>query len=363
VSGAPRAVVGMLAYNRAEYVTIALESLLGQTCGDFVLLVQDDGSSDGTDEIIESYARDDPRVHFERNAENLGVVQNWRKAFRRAGELYPDAPYFAWATDHDVWHPRWLERLVEELDDHPEVVLTYPYATRVSGEGEVIQLPWAFETWGIEPRRERLLSAVRGMAAGDMIYGLYRREALARAGVYRAVVGADRLVLSELSLHGQYKQVPELLWYRRFKLEVTSARQRKLYFPERIPLYMYLPWWVMHSGAMLYNLGALGSSRPTVGRVEGAGVAVRYFAHSAVHQIGRGLSRRYRRALRRPAVRAARRLVLALTPALSRVTGRSLPAAPGRERPGGILTVNPAPGRDVDGGGPDREAGGALSSS
>ena len=42
------------------------------------------------------------------------MVRNWRKCFERARQEYPRSEYFAWVSDHDFWHPRWLEMLVAE---------------------------------------------------------------------------------------------------------------------------------------------------------------------------------------------------------------------------------------------------------
>ena len=68
----------------------------------------------------------------------------------------------------------------------------------------------------------RLVLAVESMSAGNMVYVLYRADALARAGVFRSVLAPDRLLLTELALQGQFVQVPDVLWYRRFTPEVST---------------------------------------------------------------------------------------------------------------------------------------------
>ena len=40
------------------------------------------------------------------------MAGNWRRAFTLANERFKGFELFAWASDHDVWHPRWLEALV-----------------------------------------------------------------------------------------------------------------------------------------------------------------------------------------------------------------------------------------------------------
>ena len=64
--------VVMPAYNSEQYVGEAIESILTQTYADFELIVVDDGSTDGTRGVIESYAKRDGRVRVLSQA-NCGV--------------------------------------------------------------------------------------------------------------------------------------------------------------------------------------------------------------------------------------------------------------------------------------------------
>ena len=80
----------------------------------------------------------------------LGMVGNWRKTFRRARKTYPASPYFAWVSDHDVWHPRWLGKLVHTLDADPGVVMAYPLRIGIDDTGELVRAPWEFDTRGLQ---------------------------------------------------------------------------------------------------------------------------------------------------------------------------------------------------------------------
>src|SRR5207248_672007 len=117
--------------------------------------VVDDCSTDATADICARYAALDPRVSLARNDRQLGLVRNWRRAFELAGERHPSARYFAWASDHDVWGPRWLERLAAELDAHEEAVLAYPLAVRIDDAGsEYPTRERLFDTEGVADSRE-----------------------------------------------------------------------------------------------------------------------------------------------------------------------------------------------------------------
>ncbi len=125
----------------------------------------------------------------------------------------------------------------------PTSVLAYPMNRRVGPSGEILKRkPWRFDTVGIESKWTRLNVGIRQMRAGNMVYGLFRIGALQRAGVYRKVVMPDRLLFGELSLYGQFTQVPQVLWFRRWNGRVFSlGRQRASFFPGRRPLYSYVP--------------------------------------------------------------------------------------------------------------------------
>ena len=265
---APRVVLGLPAFNRPDTLARTLESLFSQTRRDFALVVVDDANSEETRAIVESFASEYPHVHYEANQKRLGMVANWRKVFERARALYPAAPYFAWVSDHDLWHARWLDELITVLDTQPEVVLAYPEHVRMLPDrSEIVRKD--FDTLGVTSRAARIGSSARRMLAGNMIYGVMRVEALEAAGVFRAVVTPDRQVLLALSLFGQVRHVPEVLWYREILRVFDLDRQREVFFPDGAPYYVYLPSQVQHFGLLFWDFVVLGKGRPHFGRLTG----------------------------------------------------------------------------------------------
>lgn len=242
VSSGPRVVLGMPVYNGSRHLPEAMDSILHQTFDDFALVVVDDASIDGSPELVERYAALDPRVHRHVNRERLGMIANWRRCFELARQRFPEFELFAWVSDHDSWHPRWLEVLVRELDTYPEAVLAYPRALRLIGDREDRPdwRPWLrdaarFDTGALTGVR-RVRAARRGMFAGSMVYGLYRAADLERCGVFRAYLEPDRLLLLELATRGAFRQAPETLYYRRRTGgKPTRERQRVTLFPGRPP--------------------------------------------------------------------------------------------------------------------------------
>ena len=217
MSPVPRAVFGIPAYENAEHLPEALESLLAQTRRDFAIVVADDSSSHGPAEIVERYAARDVRIVYRRNPARLGMVANWRAAFHLARESYPAMELFAWGSDHDVWHPRWLAELVAALDAEPEAVVDLPAQLPHRRRGSRGAGRRGRSTPALSRRRRAGSQlAVEGMSAGNMVYGLFRADALAAAGIFRSVLAPDRLLLTELAVRGRFVQVADVLWYRRF---------------------------------------------------------------------------------------------------------------------------------------------------
>src|ERR1035441_7330528 len=73
----PRISVLIPTYNYARYLPEAIESVLEQDLRDLEVLISDDGSTDGSAEVIACYAAKDSRIRFQIHPANLGMVQNW----------------------------------------------------------------------------------------------------------------------------------------------------------------------------------------------------------------------------------------------------------------------------------------------
>jgi glycosyltransferase involved in cell wall biosynthesis len=373
----PRVVIGAPVFNHEQEFREAIESILAQTFTDFGLVIVDDCSTDGTDALAREYAAADPRVVYVRNPQRLGMIGNWRRAFELGLERWPDAEYFAWASDHDLWHPRWLGRLVAALDSMPNAVLAYPFNSRVGPNSELTaKRPWKFETRGIASRSRRFRLALRNMSAGNMIYGLARAKDVAACGVFRHVLVPDRLLIMELALRGEFLQVPEVLWFRRWYGPIFSLnRQRRAFFPNGRPLYAMVPWWISHASVLGWLYGIRGQATPSISRWQGLSMSVAYFflagllhlrqqlkqlrvdtleraqflkpAYNSVRRLGRRISKRSglgdalrttqknltdpgrRQRIRAKAVKQVRRQSHALVAGGSRFAARTLRSMPG----------------------------------
>ena len=245
--------LGMTLHNNAGHLAEALDSLVAQTHRDFVLVMLDDHSTDGTETIARSYAARDPRLRYYRHDARQGMIATWREVAELGRSECPSAEFFAWVSDHDRWHPRWLERLIGELERAPEAVLAYPITRRLTPQGQEIEKgPRRFDTSGMSDRRDRWSHFCRhGVGAGDMVYGLMRFDALREAGVFRSVLRPDRLLVAELVLQGEIRQVPEVMWFRRQAAATSVERQRHtLMLPGSEPRWFWWPPWLQHASML-----------------------------------------------------------------------------------------------------------------
>ncbi len=269
-AAAPRVGIGVTAHNRALFFAEALDSLLAQSYGHFTAVIVDDGSTDGTEALARAYARRDSRVRYVRFEQKQGMVAAWRTAFEEA--VAGGAEYFAWWSDHDRWDPEWLATLVDTLDRHPDVALAYPLTQRMDPAGLPLAKPARqFETFGVADMtaRWKMLSRSDSVAAGDLVYGLMRVEALQQAGIFREVLCPDRLLAAELTLRGQIRQVPQVLWHRRQFADGSIVRQRRTLFRPgaKVPSALTPPWY-MHARSLWATYGRDAAARPGRSRAE-----------------------------------------------------------------------------------------------
>jgi glycosyltransferase involved in cell wall biosynthesis len=249
-SSGPSVVLGMTLYNNAGHLPEAIESLLAQTYDDFVLVLLDDASGDETESVARAAAARDARVRYFRHDTRKAMVATWREVVEIAIAECPSAEYFAWVSDHDRWHPRWLDRLLAELEADPDAVLAYPITRRIAQNGaEMDKGPRLFDTVGCADLRARWKRMCHGgVGAGDMVYGVMRVSALTRAGIFRRVLRPDRLLIAELTLLGGIRQVPEALWFRRESNGASVDRQRhSLVLAGDEPKWFHSPPWFQHS--------------------------------------------------------------------------------------------------------------------
>ena len=93
----------LAAYNGSKYIREMVDSIVAQEYRDWHLIVSDDGSDDGTQQILEEYARAMPeRITHYRSGMRFGSTQGH---FMHLLKTFPDGQYTMFCDQDDVWHP------------------------------------------------------------------------------------------------------------------------------------------------------------------------------------------------------------------------------------------------------------------
>lgn len=270
----PRVSVGLPVFNGEKYLAEALDSLLSQTFTDFELVLSDNASTDGTEDICRAYALKDDRIRYYRNDVNLGAAQN----FNRVVELSV-GEYFRWAAHDDLCAPEYLERCVAVLDQDSSVILCHSCTSEIDERGTIVRDYEAKPRLGSAKPDERFHECICVPHPQVIIFGLIRASVLKQTRLIQPYSSSDRVLLGELALRGRFHEVPEHLFFRRDHLHQSYRvhwgrhayqawfdpnRAGKLTFPHwrllqehsisvvRVPLSLYerarcfavLGWWV-----------------------------------------------------------------------------------------------------------------------
>ena len=119
----PLVTVAIPSYNHSAYVSEALRSLFTQTFQDFEIIILDDGSNDGSPDVIRQTIQENPGrdLTFEVQ-ENMGLSATLNRALTMArGEL------FSFLPSDDYYHPEKLARQVEVFQKHPSLAACYTW--------------------------------------------------------------------------------------------------------------------------------------------------------------------------------------------------------------------------------------------
>ncbi len=104
----------MPVYNGERFLREAIESILGQTFKDFEFLIINDGSSDNTVSIIQSYK--DPRIRLVNNERNLGLIATLNRGISLA-----EGEYIARMDCDDISMPKRLQRQMDLMGKKKDV--------------------------------------------------------------------------------------------------------------------------------------------------------------------------------------------------------------------------------------------------
>jgi glycosyltransferase involved in cell wall biosynthesis len=123
-------------FNGTNFVTETMDSVRDQTFKDFEHIVVDDGSTDGTAELVRRHAALDSRITLiQQRNQGLSAARN--TGLRHAN---PSSDFVLFVDHDDLMRPRSLELLVAALQSEPDAVAAHGATAAVDGEGQAVPL-------------------------------------------------------------------------------------------------------------------------------------------------------------------------------------------------------------------------------
>lgn len=246
----PRVTVGLLVHNAEATLEESVRSVLAQTCPHFRLLLSDDASTDESLALCRRLAAEDDRITVQSHPTNVGGIANFNSVVAPA-----TTEYFVWFSDHDVWHPEFLERCLAELDAHPKAVLCYAGVEVVDVRGAHLRLMPARVDTRDQPPLSRYAITAWGVPSNTAcVYGVMRTSALRRLAAYPDIypnsIAPDVLLLLELALVGEFLFVDEPLYKLR---EFSEEHTRIESYLERLHLSPRSRWDAMRGVARFFR--------------------------------------------------------------------------------------------------------------
>jgi glycosyltransferase involved in cell wall biosynthesis len=213
----PQISIGMPVYNsNPAAFRKAIGGMLDQSCGDFELILSDNGSDDEHRDLYETAAATDSRIRYIRHATNRGALSNFRFVREQAV-----APLFAWAADDDTHHVDFLRRGIETLC--PDEV-GVAFGTMVVESHDLTQRRAQIDHRSMAAKSPaRRLLALCARDYNLPLYGLHRTAVIKRVEIVDSIF-ADYMMMIGLLAYGRFGFVDDDLFG--YSVDVAKEAQR-----------------------------------------------------------------------------------------------------------------------------------------
>ena len=204
---------------KAAYLRESIESILNQTYREFELIIVNDASPEDLSSIVDNYQ--DERIQYYVNETNLGgtdLVAQWNHCI-----TFAKGEYLILASDDDVYHPDYLEKMNALVDKYPKVSV---FRSRVQhmnadgfirGESEVLDEYLSYVGF--------LYAMHQGLICSGLAYHIFKREELLNIGGFvnfpAAWIADDATVIS-LAKNGVVFHKDALFAFRTSEINISS---------------------------------------------------------------------------------------------------------------------------------------------
>jgi glycosyltransferase involved in cell wall biosynthesis len=216
----PKVSVVMSVYNGVPYLPEAIESILTQTYNDFEFIVIDDGSNDGTADILCSY--DNPRIKLV-HQKNRGLPASLNRGIQMS-----EGKYIARMDADDISEPDRLACQVQYLDSHPDCVMLGTCSLMIDQEGQTLCM------LNMPQDQETILSEL-DRCSSPFVHGsvMFRKSAAVQCSLYdeRMLTAQDWLLWLNMAQIGRMTNLAATLYRRRLTanaITMLTPQQSKL---------------------------------------------------------------------------------------------------------------------------------------
>ncbi|MCT9825287.1 glycosyltransferase involved in cell wall biosynthesis [Pseudomonas sp. TE36184] len=211
-------------YNSKEYLQECLDSIFSQNYENFEVVVSDDASTDGGQEILKKYAAQYKNMILLLNENNLGITDNCDQALQAC-----DGKYIVLFAGDDVMLPGKLSMQVEFMESHPDVAISY-HSVEVFNSDTNTVLGYTSSTPADETNNTVDIITKMGI---DGSMSIMSRSSMVPKDIYKTDVKyiSDWLFQIEVSLAGRVVMLPGV-WCKYRKYGTNNGKDLSRYLHE-----------------------------------------------------------------------------------------------------------------------------------
>lgn len=202
-SQVPLVSVGIPTFNRAERLRGAVESVLSQDYPEIEVVICDNASTDGTEELGRALAAADARVRYLRNEANIGPTANFNRV-----RMASRGEYLLWLGDDDRLSPDYVSRCVAALGADPSLALVAGLARYYEGD-ELRYAGVQVTVRGADPA-ERVRSFLWQVRDNGTFYGVVPRRVVEAVRPMANRMGNDWGLVVEVAACGGIRTLEEV---------------------------------------------------------------------------------------------------------------------------------------------------------
>ncbi|NDK54535.1 glycosyltransferase family 2 protein [Pontibacter fetidus] len=208
----PEITVLMPVYNAEKFLAVAIDSILQQSFSDLELLIIDDGSTDNSVAIVQSYT--DNRIRLVRNERNLGITATLNKGITLA-----TTDLIARMDADDISLPERLRKQYEFMQAYPECCLVGSRTATISEEGSI--------RWEDKPESDYTYYNLTFFCAIYHPSVMYRKSIIEAAGMYKLPYAEDYELWCRLARQHKLHVLPDILLHYRLNSNSTSTNLKQ----------------------------------------------------------------------------------------------------------------------------------------